>query len=128
MAIHLKTVGIIANDMSQTLEFYRTLGLAIPPGSEQESNVNVEMPNGIVLGFLTAAAAKEADPNFQPPVGQTINLQFLADSPADVDAVYHRLLAASYASYTAPWDAFWGQRFARVADPDGRIVNIYAHL
>jgi uncharacterized glyoxalase superfamily protein PhnB len=128
MALQLKTIGIIANDMGTTLAFYRTLGIEIPLGGEQKSNVEVEMPNGLMLGFLTAAAAKEADPNFQAPLGQTMNLQFMVDSPAEVDAVYERLTAASYSSYAAPWDAFWGQRFARVTDPDGRIVNIYAHL
>jgi uncharacterized glyoxalase superfamily protein PhnB len=27
-----------------------------------------------------------------------------------------------------PWDAFWGQRYAVVADPDGNHVDLYAPL
>lgn len=128
MALHLKTIGLIVRDMAATLAFYRTLGLDIPAGVEQEPNVDFEAPNGIVFGFLSEALARQADPGFVTPVGQTMNLQFLCESPAEVDATYHRLLEAGYASYSEPWDAFWGQRFARITDPDRRIVNIYAHL
>ncbi len=72
--------------------------------------------------------AKQADPGFVTPVGQSMNLQFECDSPADVDRRCEALLAAGYRGYAAPWDAFWGQRFARVIDLDARIVNIYAPL
>jgi uncharacterized glyoxalase superfamily protein PhnB len=27
-----------------------------------------------------------------------------------------------------PWDAFWGQRYALLRDPDGVEVNLYAPL
>jgi uncharacterized glyoxalase superfamily protein PhnB len=27
-----------------------------------------------------------------------------------------------------PWDAFWGQRYALLGDPDGVRVNLYAAL
>ena len=57
-----------------------------------------------------------------------MNLQFEVTKPEEVDHIYQNLLDAGYQSYAAPWDAFWGQRFARVQDPDGRIVNIYANL
>lgn len=128
MAIQLQTIGIVAKDMKATLDFYRILGLPIPESVEDEPNVDYQAPNGITLGFLSEDVAKAADPNYKDPSGQTMNLQFLVDSPAEVDVVYQRLTEAGYASYAQPWDAFWGQRFARVADPDGRVVNIYAYL
>ena len=127
MAIRLQTIGIIVSDMAKTLSFYRTLGLPIPEGLNEEDNVDFEAPNGITFGFLTEAAAKQADPNFKTPTGQSMNLQFMVDNPAEVDEVYNKLITAGYASYAKPWDAFWGQRFGRVTDPDGRVVNIYAN-
>ncbi len=128
MTINLKTVGIVVTDMSKTLSFYRTLGLPIPDGLDKESNVDFEAPNGIILGFLSEDVAKHADPNYQRPVGQNLNLQFMVDTAGEVDTIYSRLVNAGYEGYAEPWDAFWGQRFGRVKDPDGRIVNIYAHL
>ena len=128
MSITLKTIGLVVADMGKTLSFYRTLGLSIPENLDSEPNVDFEAPNGIVLGFLSEEVAKHADPNYQIPNGQNLNLQFIVDAPNEVDEVYNRLTAAGYEGYAEPWDAFWGQRFGRVKDPDGRIVNIYANL
>lgn len=128
MDIKIQTIGIIAKDMAKTMNFYRTLGLPIPAQADEEFNYDFTTQNGLILGFLTEAAAKQADPNFITPVGQSINLQFMVDSPDEVDEIHASLIKAGYASYAEPWDAFWGQRFARVTDPDGRVVNIYAHL
>jgi uncharacterized glyoxalase superfamily protein PhnB len=128
MSIKLQTIGIIAKDMGKTLSFYRTLGFALPMEMDDEFNFDFETQNGVVLGFLSEIAAQQADPNYKTSVGQSMNLQFMVDSPNEVDKVYKQLLEASYKSYAKPWDRFWGQRFARVIDPDERIVNIYAHL
>ena len=128
MSVVLKTVGVIVKDMAATLAFYRVLGLPIPAGQEEEDNVDVVTQEGIALGFLTESMAKQAEPRFTSPVGSSLNLQFQCSSPAEVDATFSKLTDAGYESYTEPWDAFWGQRFARITDPDGRIVNLYAPL
>ncbi len=128
MAIQLQTVGIIVKDMSKTLEFYRTLGFDIPSDKDAESNYDLELPNRLHLGFLTEETARQNDPNYQELGGQSLNLQFMVDKPQEIDEIYNKLINAGYESNSAPWDAFWGQRFARVIDPDGRIVNIYASI
>ena len=126
MAIQLHTIGIVVGNMAASLAFYRHLGLPVPEGQEAESNVEVELPNGITLGFLSEETARYADPTFVEPIGQRINLQFACDSAAEVDATYAKLVSAGYESHTAPWDAYWGQRFARIKDADGNIVNLFA--
>jgi catechol 2,3-dioxygenase-like lactoylglutathione lyase family enzyme len=128
MSPKLQTIGIIVKNMKGTLDFYRTLGLPIAADAYDDTNLDVDLPNGVTLGFLTEAVARQADPTFKTPVGSALNLQFKVDSANEVNSTYARLTAAGYASHAAPWDAPWGQRFARVVDPDGRIVNIYAHL
>jgi len=128
MSLKLKTIGIIVKDMGRTLAFYRALGFSIPEGVENEGNVDFEAPNGITLGFLSEEVAKQADPRFIEPVGQSLNLQFMLDSASEVDQLYKKLIDLGFTSYSEPWDAFWGQRFGRVLDPDGRIVNFYAEL
>jgi catechol 2,3-dioxygenase-like lactoylglutathione lyase family enzyme len=128
MDIKLQTVGIVVNNMGETLRFYRTLGLPISQDLDNNPNVDYEMPNGITLGFITLKLAKMSDPKFKKPKGQSMNLQFLVTRPELVDSTYNKLVDAGYKSYAEPWDAFWGQRFARVEDPNGHVVNIYAHL
>jgi uncharacterized glyoxalase superfamily protein PhnB len=50
------------------------------------------------------------------------------DSPAEVDAVVEKLRAAGFQLVKEPWDAFWGQRYAIAADPDGYKVDLYAMI
>jgi uncharacterized glyoxalase superfamily protein PhnB len=42
--------------------------------------------------------------------------------------VYAELLASGGAPHKEPWDAFWGQRYAQVKDPDGTVVDLFATL
>ena len=38
------------------------------------------------------------------------------------------LVEAGYTGEKEPWDAFWGQRYAIVQDPDGNGVDLFAPL
>jgi uncharacterized glyoxalase superfamily protein PhnB len=56
-----------------------------------------------------------------------VALAFLCPDPAGVDARYEELAALGF-GHRAPWDAFWGQRYASVKDPDGNQVDLFAPL
>ena len=45
-----------------------------------------------------------------------------------MDATYAGLVAAGFEGKKEPYDAFWGQRFADVVDPDGNVVHLFAAL
>ena len=45
-----------------------------------------------------------------------------------MDALHAELVAAGHESELAPFDAFWGQRYAVVLDPDGNGVDLFAPL
>ena len=126
MTIQLHTVGVVVRNMGESLAFYRHLVLPVPEGQDAEDNVEAGLPNGITLGFLSEVVARQADPTFTEPVSQRINLQFACESAAEVDAIHTSLVAAGYISHTDPWDAYWGQRFARIKDADGNVVNLFA--
>ncbi len=55
-------------------------------------------------------------------------MRSLCESAADVDVVYAELTGAGYESHKEPWDAFWGQRYAQVRDPDGHVIDLFAPL
>lgn len=121
-------VGMVSNDMAATLRFYRLLGLDIPHGVEHETHVEITTSNGYRLAWDTKQLMQELYPDWVEPVGQRMNLAFLCESPAEVDQVYQRMIDAGYTSVTLPWDAFWGQRYAVVRDPDGNSVDLFAYL
>jgi uncharacterized glyoxalase superfamily protein PhnB len=122
-------VGMVVRDMAASLQFYRLLDLGVPEGTEREPYVEVITPNGYRISWNTLEMVKGIDPEFvENPVGQRISLAFKCDTPAEVDALYERIVAAGYTGHKAPWDAFWGQRYAVVIDPDGNTVDLFAAL
>ena len=60
--------------------------------------------------------------------GNQISIAFECSSPAEVDEVYARVTGEGFEGEKEPWDAFWGQRYALLRDPDGVEVNLYAAL
>jgi uncharacterized glyoxalase superfamily protein PhnB len=121
-------IGLTVNDMAATLAFYRLLGLAIPEGVEGEDYVEVITPNGYRISWNKLEMVKGIEPDWVEPVGQRIGLAFKCDSPAEVDALYTKLTESGYEGHHEPWDAFWGQRYAVVKDPDGSNVDLFAPL
>ena len=128
MAIQPDMIGIVVRDMGAALRFYRTLGLDIAHGQDNEPFVQVITPNGYRISWNALEMIKQIDPAWKEPVGHRMELAFKCDSPAEVDAVHARLVQAGYHSHKSPWDAFWGQRYAIVDDPDGNHVSIFAQL
>jgi uncharacterized glyoxalase superfamily protein PhnB len=128
MAVLPDMIGIVVGDMGAALRFYRQLGLAIPEGQEGEDYVEVTTPNGYRISWNSVQMVRSIDPNYQEPVGYRMELAFKCDSPAEVDATYARLVESGYQGYKEPWDAFWGQRYAIISDPDGNHISLFAPL
>jgi catechol 2,3-dioxygenase-like lactoylglutathione lyase family enzyme len=125
----LDFIGIVVEDMAAALAFYRRLGLEIPEGVESEDHVECQLPNGLRLGWDTAELMRQIDPSWTKPSGSArIGLAFLCESPQAVDEAYAAIVAAGYQGHKEPWDAFWGQRYAQVLDPDGNDVSLFAPL
>ena len=122
-------IGMVVRDMAASLRFYRSLGLEIPADQETIDHVEVIMPNGLRIAWDSLEMIKSIYPDWVvPAVGQRMTLAFLCDSPAEVDALYSQVIQNGYRGAKAPWDAFWGQRYAVVFDPDGNMVDLFASL
>lgn len=129
MNLRFAVVGLIVADMPASLAFYRRMGLAIPPEADREPHVSVELPGGMVLALDTEDTIRSFDEKWtRPATGFQMSLAFACDSPAAVDAAYAELTGAGYDGHLSPWDAFWGQRYASVRDPDGNPVDLFASL
>lgn len=125
----LDLIGIAVKDMPAALAFYRQLGLDIPADMDGEGHVEHVLPNGLRMAWDTHETIRSFDPHWQPPNdGHSIGLAFLCDSPAEVDAQFERLTGMGYPEQSAPFDAFWGQRYAQIKDPDGNVVDLFAPL
>lgn len=122
-------IGIVVADMARSLAFYRKLGLDLPPEADSAPHVETTLPGGLRLAWDTEETIRSFDPEWTPPSGgDRMGLAFLLESPEGVDRIYSELVALGYEGYKAPWDAFWGQRYAIILDPDGIGVSLFAPL
>ncbi|UED73643.1 VOC family protein [Brevibacillus sp. DP1.3A] len=125
MGIKLDMVGIVVQDMKKALDFYRVLGFDIPEVANDEPHVEVAQ-DGVRLAFDTLEVAKSVYGGWEVPVGHRIELAFLCEDAAALDALYTKIVSHGYESHREPWDAFWGQRYAIVKDPDGNLISLFA--
>ena len=124
----LQLVEIVVADMARSLAFYRFLGLEIPAEADAEPHVDVALPGGLRLAFDTEATIASFHPDWKPGTGGRVGLAFGLPDPSAVDAAYAELVAAGHHGELAPFDAFWGMRYATVHDPDGTGVDLFALL
>jgi uncharacterized glyoxalase superfamily protein PhnB len=123
----LNVVGLVVADLGKSLAFYRRLGLDIPESADAGPHVEVQLPGGLRLLIDTVDTIRSFDPSWTPATGSPrMSLAFQCTDPAEVDRVYADLVKAGYEGHKEPWDAFWGQRYALVRDPDGNGVDLFA--
>ena len=123
----LNAIGIVVSDMAESIRFYRFLGLDVPetPG---EGHVEASLPSGVRLMLDSENTVKSFRPDWTRAAGNQVGLAFECGSPAEVDETYAGAVEAGFHGEKEPWDAFWGQRYAQLADPDGVPVDLYAAL
>lgn len=124
----LAAIGIVSRDVGESCRFYRTLGVDVGEPGEGDDHFEARLPNGLRLMWDTEALIRQLDPEWQRSDSHAMALAFECESAADVDETYSRLVAAGFAGKKEPFDAFWGQRYANVLDPDGNVVDLFAQL
>jgi catechol 2,3-dioxygenase-like lactoylglutathione lyase family enzyme len=125
----LSAIGIVASDVARSLTFYRDLGFAVPDGAEEEPHVEIPLPGGLRLLIDTEDTIRSFDPGWAATTGSARSgLALECADPADVDATYQRMVDAGHQGHLEPWDAFWGQRYAVLHDPDGTAIDLFAPL
>jgi uncharacterized glyoxalase superfamily protein PhnB len=112
--------------MKESVRFYRLLGLDFPDSSED--HLEATTPGGLRVMLDAEELIKQIYPDWVKPVSQGMMLGFLCESPRHVDETFAKVTSSGFKANKAPWDAFWGQRYASVRDPDGNSVDLFAPL
>lgn len=122
----LNAIGIVGADTARSIAFYRLLGVDFP--EDGDGHVEATLPNGTRLMLDSEDVIRSFRPDWTRESGNQLSLAFQCASPAEVDEVYARMAAAGFGGEMEPWDAFWGQRYAQLRDPDGIPIDLYAPL
>jgi catechol 2,3-dioxygenase-like lactoylglutathione lyase family enzyme len=123
----LNAIGIAVSEMAASIRFYRLLGLDVPETPDEE-HVDTFLPNGVRFMLDSEDVMRSFREDWARQTGNQVGLALECASPAEVDEAYARVTAAGFHGEKEPWDAFWGQRYAVLLDPDGVEVSLYAPL
>lgn len=126
--LRLDAVAVAAKDLRRTAEFYSLLGFNFPQITDEMQHLEPQTAPGEVRLMIDRFDLMESLIGEVPRPPNHSSFAMLCDSPAEVDAVAAAVEAAGYTVAAAPWDAFWGQRYAVVVDPDGYKVDLFAAL
>jgi uncharacterized glyoxalase superfamily protein PhnB len=124
--MNLSAIGIACKSIDQSLKLYQMLGLDFK--KFDEDHFEATSSQGVRIMLDSFELMKKINPNWSEPQNPGITLCFEQANPQQVDDIFKKLTAAGFQSVKPPWDAFWGQRYASVKDPDGNQVDIFAEL
>ena len=122
----LNAIGIVVSDVGRSIAFYRLLGVDFP--EEGEGHIEATLLSGTRFMLDEESVVKSFRPDWTRETGNQLALAFECSSPAEVDELWSRAKDAGFEADKEPWDAFWGQRYAQLRDPDGVPVDLFAPL
>jgi catechol 2,3-dioxygenase-like lactoylglutathione lyase family enzyme len=124
MDIELDQINVVVRDMEAMAAFYGRLGLSFGGGMAEWAphHRSSGAQGGLDVDLDSTAFASVWNRGW--PGGTGIVLGFRVPEREDVDRRYEELTAAGHTGQQPPYDAFWGSRFAVVADPDGNSVAL----
>jgi uncharacterized glyoxalase superfamily protein PhnB len=123
----LNAIGVAVSDMAESIRFYRLVGLDVPE-TPDEGHVDAFLPSGVRFMLDSEEVIRSFLPDWKRSDGNQISIALECASPEEVDEIYRRVVDAGFEGEKEPWDAFWGQRYALLGDPDGVRINLYAVL
>jgi uncharacterized glyoxalase superfamily protein PhnB len=126
MVAELNAIGIVSADTARSVAFYRLLGVDFPEGGE--GHLEATLASGMRLMLDSEDVVRSFRPDWERSPGNQLALAYECASPAEVDELYARVVAAGFNGEKEPWDADRGQRYAQLADPYWVPVDLYARL
>ncbi|MDG4821239.1 VOC family protein [Asanoa sp. WMMD1127] len=114
-------VNYLVRDLAASLAFYRLLGWV---GEPTGPHVEFAFPDGLSVELDEIGSVALWNSGSPPASAGSGVLSTRLPSREEVDAVWRKITEAGYESRQVPFDAFWGSRYAIVADPDGHQIGL----
>jgi catechol 2,3-dioxygenase-like lactoylglutathione lyase family enzyme len=126
--MRLDAIGVSSTNLKETVRFYSLLGFNFGEFEPDEQHVEGRTEAGGVRLMIDSAALLETIIGSKPIPSNHSSFAVKCEDGAGVDAATAAVRAAGFRVAKDPWDAFWGQRYAILADPDGYLVDLFAQL
>jgi uncharacterized glyoxalase superfamily protein PhnB len=126
--MRLDAITVTSRDMVKSAKFYALLGFEFPKFEADTKHLEPTTKNGDVRLMIDDADLMKSMTGVDPKPPTYSPFAIKCDTPAEVDQCVARVKAAGFVVVKEPWDAFWGQRYAILADPDGCTVDLFAWI
>jgi uncharacterized glyoxalase superfamily protein PhnB len=122
----IDAISVTSNDMARSVKFYSLLGFEFPKFEPGEDHVEPITKEGDVRLMIDEAKFMKSMTGVSPKPPTHSSFAIKCETAAEVDQCAARVKAAGFNVVKEPWDAFWGQRYAILADPDGYQIDVFA--
>ena len=126
MKMQLDAVSVSSRDLRRTAEFYALLGFVFPEITADQKHLEPITKAGEVRLMIDEREFVRSMIGVEPKPPTHSSFAMKCENAATVDAAANRVKAAGFTVVKEPWDAFWGQRYVIVADPDGYMIDLFA--
>ena len=130
----LNQLNIVSGNPEASIAFYRRLGLDIPDRRvwRMASGVHHVSAEGAGIDFdldsPTFAQVWNTGWRGAKDLAGRVVVGLRVASREEVDRLHGEMIAAGYRALQAPYDAFWGARYAVIEDPDGVAVGLMSPI
>ncbi len=125
----LDQLNIVVRDMDAVVGFYRRLGIEIPNTLPewQAHHRTAAMAGEVEVEFDSTAFTAQWNTGW-PASHSGVVVGFRVATREDVDDLYQELTGDGHVGQQAPYDAFWGARYAIIEDPSGNAVGLMSPI
>ena len=124
----IDALGVTSTNLKTSVKFYSLLGFDFSSFEEDEDHIEPQHKNGEVRLMIDKSELIESIIGSKPTPPNHSTFAILCTTPSEVDSVCKKIKEEGFTVVKEPWDAFWGQRYAIVQDPDGYKVDLFAPL
>lgn len=124
----LNAVGVFTSNLSETVKFYSLLGFKFPEFKADEQHVEAVTILGGTRLMIDTDKLVESLIGEKPRPGNCSVFALQYETVEELNEVATKVAASGHKVIKEPWDAFWGQRYCVVQDPDGHRIDLYATL
>ena len=121
----LDQVNIVVTSMEASVEFHRLLGLEVPDTDPAwQAHHRTVTSEGLDIDLDSEEFAKQWNAGSRGVSANSSVLGFRLPTREAVDETFGRVVDAGFGMQQAPYDTFWGSRYAIVEDPDGNPIGL----
>lgn len=120
-------VAVCSSNLEETLKFYSILGFKFEKIESNAKHIEAKREDGARL-MIDSMDMIEGILGVTPQPSNHSSFALEYENPKEIDEIYTQLIKLKYQVVKEPWDAFWGQRYCIVLDPDGYMIDLFCNL